>query len=124
MKYLIQTFYILLFYALGEGLSLLIGRFVPGSVLGMLLLFLALHLGLIRTSKVDSASTFLTDNMGLFFVPAGVGLITQIDLLRQYWAAITVSMFISTAVVLWVVAFAQQKMEDRSFSRRQQIRSE
>ena len=33
---------ILVFYLMGEGISLLIGRFIPGSVIGMLLLFGAL----------------------------------------------------------------------------------
>ncbi|GAD06272.1 murein hydrolase transporter LrgA [Porphyromonas crevioricanis] len=117
MKYLIQIFYILLFYALGEGVSLLIGQFVPGSVLGMMLLFLALRMRIIRPPKVDATSNFLTENMGIFFVPAGVGLITQIDLLKQYWAAIVISMIVSTAVVLWVVAFSQQRMENHSAKR-------
>ncbi len=44
MQTLIKIFFIFLFYWIGEFLSYLMGGFVPGSVLGMLLLFLALQL--------------------------------------------------------------------------------
>ena len=66
---------------------------------------------LIKPDKVDSVAKFLTLNMGLFFVPAGVGLITQVDLIKQYWAAIVISMIVSTALVLVVVGRMQHRFE-------------
>lgn len=119
MRSIEQVFFIFLFYALGELLSMLIARFIPGSVLGMLLLFFALKMNWLQPCQVEDASTFLTTNMGVFFVPAGVGLITQLDLLRQHWIAITVSMALSTILVLSVVAWTQQKMELNARKRRQ-----
>ena len=62
--------YIMLFYVLGEMVSLLIGRLIPGSVCGMILLFLALTLKWVRPRDVDKAASALTRNMALFFVPA------------------------------------------------------
>ena len=41
---LTEVFYILFFYALGEFVSYLIDGFIPGSVIGMVVLFLALAL--------------------------------------------------------------------------------
>ena len=38
----------MLFYVLGEMMSLLIGKLIPGSVCGMILLFIALTLKWIR----------------------------------------------------------------------------
>ena len=104
-NHLEQIFCILLFYAFGEALSILIGHFIPGSVLGMILLFAGLK-------------AFLTKNMGIFFVPAGVGLITQLDLIRDYWIAIVLSMVLSTILVLAVVAWSEQAMEQRSEKRK------
>ncbi|MFC4665954.1 CidA/LrgA family protein [Falsiporphyromonas endometrii] len=111
MKYLIQAFYILLFFALGEVVSELIGHFIPGSVVGMMLLFLALRLKLVKPEKVDRVSTLLTANMGLFFVPAGVGLMTQFGLIKEFWPAIIASMVLSTAIVLTVVGWSQDRIE-------------
>ena len=120
MRSIEQVFFIFLFYAVGELLSLLIGRFVPGSVLGMLLLFMGLKFRVVQPFQVDKISSFLTTNMGVFFVAAGVGLITQLDLLLQYWLAITISMVLSTILVLGVVAWSQQKM-NRYSDRRKKV---
>lgn len=118
MRSIEQVFFILLFYAFGELISFLIGHFIPGSVLGMLLLFAALKFRWLRPQQVEGASSFLTTNMGIFFVPAGVGLITQLDLLRHYWLAIVLSMILSTILVLGVVAWVQQTMEHRGEKRK------
>ena len=67
----------MLFYLLGCLISALIGNFVPGSVIGMVLLFAALSLKWVRPGAVKRVATFLLDNMMLFFVPVGVGLITS-----------------------------------------------
>ncbi|MBB6275783.1 CidA/LrgA family protein [Porphyromonas circumdentaria] len=121
MRSIEQVFFIFLFYAFGELLSVLIARFIPGSVLGMLFLFIALRLKIVKPQQVEGVSSFLTTNMGVFFVPAGVGLITQLDLLRQYWLAITLSMVLSTILVLAVVAWAQQKMEAHSLKHKKRL---
>lgn len=119
MKCIEQIFIILLFYALGEVLSLLIAKFIPGSVLGMMLLFIALKFKIIQPEQVDKSSDFLTQNMGIFFVPAGVGLITQLDLLKEHWFSIVFSMILSTVLVLGVVAWAQQTLEKKTEQKRQ-----
>ena len=111
MKSLIQCFWVLFFFAVGELIGMMIGHFLPGSVIGLILLFLALETKLIKPDKVDSVAKIKTHNMGLFFVPAGVGLITQVELIKQYWAAIVISMVVSTALVLVVVGRMQHRFE-------------
>lgn len=59
-------FLILLFYLLGCFVAALIGNFVPGSVIGMILLFCALSLKWVRPGHVKKVSMFLLDNMMLF----------------------------------------------------------
>ena len=72
---LLQVFYILFFYFAGECISQCIHGFIPGSVIGMVLLFLALAFKVVKPCHVNKISKLLTDNMGLFFLPAGVGLL-------------------------------------------------
>ena len=74
---LTEAFYILFFYFTGEFISYFIDGFIPGSVIGMVLLFLALAFKKVKPEKVKRLSTVLTQNMGLFFVPAGVGLMNS-----------------------------------------------
>ena len=75
MKILKQIFTLLLFCLLGDIASRLLGGLIPGSIMGMILLFVALNRGWVKDEQVDQVSIFLTSTMGLFFVPAGVGLI-------------------------------------------------
>lgn len=106
-------FIVLLFYALGELVGWLINGFIPGSVIGMILLFAALCLKLVKPERIKPVAKFLCDNMALFFVPAGVGIINALDILSAYWQAVLVACAVSTVAVIIVVAFTQQWFEKR-----------
>ena len=80
---LTEAFYILFFYFTGEFISYFIDGFIPGSVIGMVLLFLALAFKKVKPEKVKRLSTVLTQNMGLFFVPAGVGLMNSFGIISE-----------------------------------------
>ena len=112
MQTLIKIFFIFLFYWIGEFLSYLMRGFVPGSVLGMLLLFLALQLKLVKVHQIDSPARALTDNMGLFFIPA-VGLMAQLDTVEANWWVILVAVIVSSILVIASVAYVQDQMERR-----------
>lgn len=109
---LLQVFYILFFYFVGEFVSNCIDGFIPGSVIGMVLLFLALAFKVVKPVHVDKISTLLTDNMGLFFLPAGVGLMTSLGIISRYWAIILTVSVVSTVLVIASVALIQQKFEN------------
>ena len=99
---LIEAFYILFFYFTGEFISYFIDGFIPGSVIGMVLLFLALAFKIVKPNKVKKLSTLLTENMGLFFLPAGI--------ISQYWVVIVTASVVSTLLVIASVALIQQKL--------------
>ena len=112
-------FLILLFYLLGCFVAALIGNFVPGSVIGMILLFCALSLKWVRPGHVKKVSMFLLDNMMLFFIPVGVGLITSYTLLSRYMLAIIVASLVSTVLVIAVVGLVEQKLESKKRSKQE-----
>ena len=112
-------FLILLFYLLGCFVAALIGNFVPGSVIGMILLFCALSLKWVRPGHVKKVSTFLIDHMMLFFIPVGVGLITSYTLLSRYMLAIIVASLVSTVLVIAVVGLVEQKLESKKRSKKE-----
>lgn len=105
------SFYILLFYFLGQMLSLLIHGFIPGSVLGMVLLFLALFFKLVKPESVKSVATTITKNMAVFFIPAGVGLMAYYDLLSKSIVAILVAIAGSTILTIITVAIIQERLD-------------
>src|SRR5699024_2452039 len=115
MDKLKQLFWLLLFSYIGEILSLVISPFVaiPGSVIGMVILFLALHLNILPIEKVDDVGTWLTDNMAFLFIPAGVGLMTQFEVLGgNVWWQLLIILFVTTALMMWCVGTVVQKLID------------
>ncbi len=84
---------------------------IPGSVIGMVLLTVALRLRIIKIEWVKAASDVLVKNMAFLFVPPGVGLMLYFDLVRDEWLPISISLIVSTFIVMGVTALAQQRME-------------
>ena len=118
MKILVQSFWLLFFYLLGLGVSILVGGVIPGSVLGMLLLFIALALWWVEPGRVDRLSELLLDNMVLFFLPAAVGLIASVGLILNNLTAILVAAAVSTVLIVAAVGITQQRLEVRKRKRK------
>ena len=77
---------------------------VPGPVLGMGFLFAGLvALGRLPDS-LESVSRGLLGNLSLLFVPAGVGIVRYLDLLRVQWLPIVVAILGSTILAMLVTA--------------------
>ena len=102
MKHLRQFLIILLFSFLGEGLKALLPLPVPASIYGLVLLFTALELGIIKLSAVENAGKFLIEIMPVMFVPAGAGLITAWSTLKPICVPVLIMTFISTVIVMVV----------------------
>ena len=103
---IVFTFVVLLLFQLtGELLSNGFHLPVPGPVIGMLLLTLWY---LIRQKEPDKPMTQLSQGLlgwlGLLFVPAGVGVVTQIQLLRTAWFPLLAALVLSTMATLLLTA--------------------
>jgi len=99
------------FLGLGKAISFVSGLPIPGSITGLILLFLALSFRLISLDLLLPAGQVLLKYMILFIVPAGVGLINHAQLLVNHWLAITVSISVSTVIVLLSVGWSYQRMK-------------
>lgn len=105
------VFYVSLFYALGSLLSVLINGYLSGSVIGMILLFLSLCLKWVKPRYFQTITQLTMNNLMLFFIPAGVGIIAAWDLLKDYIGGIFLLIVVSLILVLAVVAFVYLFME-------------
>ena len=93
---------ILIAYFAGIIIQLVFNLPIPGTVLGLILLFLALYFGIIKTEMIEDICEVLISHMSFLFVPAGVGLITSFELLKGKILSFAVIIIISTFVV-WIV---------------------
>ncbi|GAB6120502.1 CidA/LrgA family protein [Dysgonomonas termitidis] len=113
MKMVKGIFIILIFYFLGQGISYVINGFVPGNIIGMILLFFSLYFKAIKPDYVKDVANAFTRNMAIFFIPAGAGLIGSYGLISKFWMSILIICSVSTVLVIAVVAVIQQQMERR-----------
>lgn len=110
-RYAASALVLLGFLLAGEAVASLARLPLPGSVAGMLLLAATLHFRLLPPAWVEPAARLLLRHMALLFVPPGVGLMLQYDLLRREWVPIVLASAASTVAVLLAVGRLQQRLE-------------
>ena len=94
-------------------LSLVLGGLLPGSVLGMVLLFMALYFKIVKPINVKDAATIITKNMAVFFIPAAVGIMVYVELFSKSLMIIASAIVVSTVLTLITVALVQENFEKR-----------
>lgn len=113
MKYMRQLGIILGISFLGEGLKYLIPLPVPGSIYGLVLLFLALHFKKIPLDAVEASGNFLLGIMTMMFIPAGAGLINNVESLRGSLGSLAIIILVSTVVVFGVSGKVAEALLER-----------
>ena len=102
MKLLREATIIIGLYFIGDFISKTIITFIPGNIIGMLILLLLLSLKVIKLEAIENVAKFLLDNLAFFFIPAGVGLLTAVDVLKGNAIKIVLVCIISTFIVMGV----------------------
>jgi holin-like protein len=87
----------------GEAIARLTDAPLPGPVLGMLLLLLALRWPAVR-APVEAAAETLLAHLSLLFVPVGVGVLVHVELIAQYGLRMLVVVVLATWIALAVTA--------------------
>ena len=100
MKFLHQMCIIVLFSFLGEVCRAVIPFPIPASIYGMILLFAALMLKIIRVEHVRETGNFLTSLLPLLFVAPTVGLMEYWDLLKPVLLPFSLISLLVTALVV------------------------
>lgn len=111
MKIIKQIFIILLFYIFGElislGLKIIFPKiFLPGTIIGMMLLLIALLKKFIKTEAINEVGSFLTNNMAFFFIPAAVAVVEYFDILEKAILKILLIAVISVIVSFYAILYA------------------
>ena len=107
---------LLLFQCLGEALVFALQLSIPGPVIGMLFLFLALLLSPRLMEKVEESSHHVLKHMSLFFIPAGVGIMVSASGIAQHWLALLTAIVVSTLLTLAVTAISMQWLSKEQHS--------
>ncbi|AQX55395.1 CidA/LrgA family protein [Priestia flexa] len=115
----VQILFFILIFFVGQQISQALNLPIPGSIVGFGLLFLLLHLKVIKLNWVERAGNLLVGELLLFFIPAVVGLINYGDVLKSFGLQILIVITISTIVVMAITG-----MMAESISKRKEVSNE
>lgn len=101
------------FQLLGAALESVFKLPLPGSVLGMMLLALALFTGVVKLKWVEAPANFLLRNMTIFFVPLMVGMWRYFGYIGDHWLILTCALIGSTFIVMYCTGVTVQFLNRR-----------
>jgi putative effector of murein hydrolase LrgA (UPF0299 family) len=100
---------LLVLQSIGELLSRGLSLPVPGPVVGMLLLLIALRWRIVR-EPVAACAPFLLSHLSLLFIPVAVGITSYLPLLGTYWLRLMGVIVVSTWIGLAVTVLALRRL--------------
>ncbi len=118
MKYFRQFGIIMLITCIAEGIKYFVPLPIPSSVYGLCLMMFCLMTKVIKLGAVEDAAVFLIEIMPVMFIPAGVGLLTSFDELKDMLVPVLVITPISTVVVMVISGKITQGLLERKKNER------
>lgn len=93
-----------------EAISYLLPIAFPSSVISLLMLMLALYTGRVKERHIETTSNFFLSNMGVFFVPACIGLMNHFAQISAQIVPFLVITALTVPLVYGVTAWTVQLM--------------
>ena len=113
MKLYVQLMIIFMISLVGEGISSVFHLPVPGSIIGLVLLFLALQFKLLRLRHISMVGNFLLANMTILFLPPAVGIMDKFQVISPYLLPIILIVFGAIVLNVCVIAVVVQLIKTR-----------
>lgn len=113
MKLYVQLMIIFMISLVGEGISSVFHLPVPGSIIGLVLLFLALQFKLLRLRHISLVGNFLLANMTILFLPPAVGIMDKFQVIAPYLLPIILIVLGAIVLNVCVIAVVVQLIKTR-----------
>ena len=110
MKHLTQIVLIAAVSLLGELLHFLIPLPIPGSIYGLIIMFLLLLTGVIRVAQVKDVGDWLLTLMPIMFIGPTVGLIVTFDSYKDFLIPLGIVATVTTIIVMAVSGTVAQRL--------------
>lgn len=86
---------------------------IPSSIIGMISLWALLHFRILKVKQIADISSFLLKNMGIFFVPPCIEIMSYFGLIKQSFIPIIMATIVSTLLVALTTAISHQYLRNR-----------
>lgn len=105
---MIHLCFLYVIYLFGNWIQETFHLSIPGSVIGMLILFILLLTNIVKTKWVDTGASFIINHLALLFIPATVGLINFFGIFAGKGFFLFLITLFSTAIVMGGSGFISQ----------------
>lgn len=119
IKIIAQIALLYAFYFVGDSLKNLLYLPIPGSIVGLFLLFAALILKACPLKWIETGVGFLHSYLGLLFVPATVGVMNYFHLFAGKGILLFFIVMISTLIVMIASGHTSQLLAKRALKRKE-----
>jgi holin-like protein len=114
LKLFREALIILGIYLIGELLSSSLHLPIPGNILGMIILFILLYTKIIKVDNISNVTNFLLNHLAFFFIPAGVGLMTSLGIIKSTWWQLLIVCLLTTIIIIGVTGIVVQAISKRA----------
>lgn len=119
VRILFQFLIMLVIYLVGNSLVTWLHLPLPGSIVGMILLFAALSLGVCKLTWVENVAQLHIKHFTLLFIPSIIGVLHYTGTFQTEGFKLAVILAISSLVVLLVTAYTAEYYENKRKRRKQ-----
>jgi holin-like protein len=110
----VSTIFVLIVLQLiGESIVQVSRLPVPGAIIGLILLYAILVWRGGISDEMSRTSGFLLQNLGVLFVPAGVGVIAYLPMIASQWWVILLVLLVSVCVTISLTGLVVAKLSPR-----------
>lgn len=111
---------IILFYLIGEFIVSVTGIIIPGSIIGLVILWLALYFKILNVKYIQNGASFMLTFLTLFFIPSTVAVINYPELLTLSGGLFVLAVIISTIFALVVTGKISKLIERKERKMREE----
>lgn len=118
VKYAPQIIILFTFFIVGAWLQRLLHIPLPGSILGLLLLWISLMLKIIPLRWVEGGSYLFLAVLPIFFIPATVGVMNFGSFFLSRGVILIPLTIVTTFLTMWVAGFVGQSIAAKMANRK------
>ncbi|BFL71887.1 MULTISPECIES: CidA/LrgA family protein [Anaerococcus] len=86
---------------------------IPEAVYGMIYLFIALRLNILKPEEIEKTSNGILANLAFLFVPVGVGIMANYEVIQGRILKLVIIVLVGTAVTMGVTGIIVQSLQRR-----------
>lgn len=117
LKTVLQVAVLYLVYEIGVWIQTTLDLFIPGSVIGLILLFLLLMTKMYPVKWIENGSKLMNRHLVLFFIPATVGIMNHYRLFAGKGILLIGIVIVSTVCVMSASGLVSQKLAEERTKR-------